>query len=187
MFRSSIRRRLATTAVAGLGTAIIGASVVGLAGPANAETASYADPQDASGGFADIRKVKVTNEGDWLTVRVRFDDLRKRSSAGATVYVDNTGDDRPDYAISTGLSSGTDYGFTKTRGWKVTGRAVDCDHDVRLNFKKDVMVARVGRHCLGFKETFAAAVKTGDVTDGSHPIIDWLVERRYMTDQLDAY
>lgn len=178
--RRGLRRAIAASAVAGVG-------VMAAVSPASAATATYDDPADASGGLADIRRVKVTNQGEWLTVRVTFEDLRPRALAGATVYVDNTGDSVPDAALITGLARGTDYAMVPTKGWKLRKKRLpNCDHDLRVNHRKDVMVAKVSRECLGYKETLAVAVKATDQSDGSHPITDWLGGRRFMTDQVPS-
>lgn len=173
-----LRRAIAATAVAGLG-------VMAAVAPASAASATYDDPVDASGGLADIRKVKVTNQSEWVTVRADFTDIRARSDAGATVYVDYTGDSRPDAALLTPLARGTDYALVQTKGWKLKkNRTLDCEHSLRLDFKRDQLVAKFSRECLGNPSTVAVGLKTTDLSDGSHPITDWLGDRRTMTDQL---
>ena len=70
------RTRILATAVA----ALLAATVV--AAPASADKARYADPADATASLTDLRSVVVDHRASQLVVKVRFTDLRRRSSGG---------------------------------------------------------------------------------------------------------
>lgn len=158
------------------------ALVAGLAAaPAAAERVSYADPADTSGAsLNDIRRVTVDHGAQRAVVRVKVEDLRRRSeagSAGLTVRIDTRSDRRgPEFRLSTGMYDGTDYQLQRMRRGKVVGDPLTCAHRVRLDFARDRVVVRAGAACLGSPDQIRVGVKMTDLYDGSHPITDWLGE-----------
>ena len=97
------------------------------------------------------------------------------SSAGATLFLDTDRDDPgPEYALATGLSSGTDYALLRVEGWRSPGEGpLTCQYDLELKYRADVVSGWIRRGCLGKPETVRAAVKMVDTADASHPVRDW--------------
>jgi hypothetical protein len=158
-----------------LAAAGLALGLLGLAAPAQAEQYSIDDPADASGSRNDIYGFSYSH----LDKRVRFvilvDDLRKVSNAGATLYLDTKpGNPGPEFALGTGLSSGTDYALFRVDNWKSAGDGpLNCSYRLELRYKADKVVGSVSRACLKNPKTVAAAVRMTDLHDASHPIHDW--------------
>ena len=138
--------------------------LLGLAAPAHAEKYSIDDPADASGSLNDIYGLTYNHGEENVRFVIRVADLRRVSNAGATLYLDTKPDNKgPEYALGTGLSSGTDYALFRVEGWRDhgSGNPKSCD------YRSPALQARQGRgHDLeGLPEvpaTVAAAVKMGD-------------------------
>ena len=159
-----------TLAVAGLTLGLLG-----LAGPADAERYAIDDPADASGSRNDIHGLTLVHGEKRVRFVIAVDDLRPRSDAGATLFLDTDPQDKgPEYALGTGLSSGTDYGLTRVEGWEDRdGKILGCDYDLKLKYRTDQVVGSIKRSCLKNPDTVAASVKMVDTADASHPIRDW--------------
>jgi hypothetical protein len=159
-----------TLAVAGLTLGLLG-----IAGPAQAERYSVDDPADASASLNDIYGLTLVHGEKRVRFVIDVDDLRPRSDAGATLYLDTDPADKgPEYALGTGLSSGTDYALVRIEGWNDTeGTLLGCDYDLRLKYRTDRVVGSIKRACLKRPDTVAAAVKMVDTADASHPVRDW--------------
>jgi hypothetical protein len=159
-----------TLAVAGLTLGLLG-----LAGPADAERYAIDDPADASGSRNDIHGLTLVHGEKRVRFVIAVDDLRPRADAGATLFLDTDPQDKgPEYALGTGLSSGTDYALARVEGWEDRdGKILSCDYDLELKYKADVVVGSIKRGCLKHPDTVAASVKMVDTADASHPIRDW--------------
>ena len=176
---------LGTPAIAVL-TAVLGVGL--LAGPAHAEKVRYADPADTTGSLTDIRAVTPDHRTTRLVVKVRFTDLRRRSTggpSGLTIAID-TRTDRAgaEYRLTAGLQAGTDYQLMRVRKGKAVGEPLTCPHQVRLDYVNDRLTFATARTCIGSPESIRVGVKMRDDWDASHPMTDWLGKPRSYTDWL---
>jgi hypothetical protein len=156
------------------------------AGPASAERLGLDDPADVGGAsLSDILAVTAVHAPKKLVVRVDFAELEPTSDAGPSslaVYVDtDPGAKGPEFRVGTGLQAGTDYQLVRMENWKPVGEALSCPHVVRLNFDTNRARVRVSRTCLGNPAKVRIGVKMTDLWDGSHPVVDWLGKRRYLS------
>ena len=138
-------RRLAVL----LATVLVGGLLASTSTPVNADSASFADDTSTRGSM-DILRVRVVNEKR-LTVRVVVRDLRRRAGQGnVRVWLDkNAGRSGPEFAIRSGLWE-SDWQIGRASGWRTTRRGpLNCPVDQRLLFKRDVIVFKTGRACLG--------------------------------------
>lgn len=178
------RARVLSTAVVAIAAATV------LAGPAHAEKARYADPVDASASLTDIRAVVVDHRTAQLVVKVKFTDLRRRSTggpSGLTMLIDTRADRTgAEFRLTTGLQGGTDYQLMKVRGGRAVGEPLTCDHRVRLDFAEDRLSFAAARDCLESPASVRIGVKMRDEFDSSHPVVDWLGEPRSWTDRLPS-
>ena len=173
-----LHTRTATAAVTVL-------ALLALAAPAHAEEVVVNDGADASASLTDIRKVRVDHGDDDLSVRVNFPDLRKQANASLSIFVDKNADRRgPEFGLGAPLFSGADYTLSRVKRWKFTGQRVDCDYDLQLKWKKDVLIFTADRGCFGDAEELRVGMKMRDNADGSHPITDWMTGRRKFTQWL---
>jgi hypothetical protein len=175
------RRTRAAIALAAAATAVL-TSVA----PASAETVSADDGADATASLTDMRKVRITHGTDRVTVRITYTDLRRRGAAHQAVYLDKNPDRRgPELALFTPLFSGSDYALVRMRKWKVTSDGpISCDYSVDLRWRRDVALVEIDRGCLGDPDELRVALRMRDLYDGSHPVTDWLGDRREFTDWL---
>lgn len=175
------RRSRTAVALAAAATAVV-TSVA----PASAETYRTNDGADATASLTDMRKVRITHGTDNVTVRITYPNLKKRGQASQTVYLDKNPDRRgPEFALTTPLFSGSDYALVKMRKWKVVGDGpIACDYSVDLRWRRDVVVVEIDRECLGSPDELRVGLRMRDVYDASHPITDWLGDRRDFTDWL---
>lgn len=156
------------------------------AGSASAQRVGLDDPADVGGAsLADILAVSAVHSKTRLVVRVDVDELKPTSQAGPSslaVFVDTDPDAKgPEFRLATGLQEGSDYQLMRVKRWKPVGEPLSCDHDVLLKFQGDRIRARVSRACLGNPEEVRVGVKMTDHYDASHPVVDWLGKRRYLT------
>lgn len=157
-------------------------------------TAAYAeevvvnDGADATPSLTDIRKVRVDHGDEQLQVRVNFPDLRKKAEAGLSIFIDKNAQRRgPEFGLGAPLFSGGDYALLRMKRWQFVGGArVECDYDLRLKWKKDVLVFTAERGCFGDAEELRVGMKMVDTADGSHPVTDWMKGRREFTRWLGA-
>jgi hypothetical protein len=157
-------------------------------------TAAYAeevvvnDGADATASLTDIRKVRVDHGDQQLRVRVKFPDLRKKADAGLSIFIDKNAHRRgPEFGLGAPLFSGGDYALMRMKRWRFgDGDRVECDYDLRLRWKKDVLVFTADRGCFGDAEELRVGMKMVDVADSSHPVIDWMKGRREFTRWLGA-
>lgn len=171
---------LARSTAAALGGAALLLST--LAAPAQAEVYGIDDPADASASLTDIHALSVRHGADNVVVKVRFADLRRKGSAGMSVFLDS---DRasagPEYVLGMGLSDGTDYLLTPADGWRSAQQSVDCDYQAWLRYDRDVAKVWISRGCLDEPEEVRVSVKMTDDSDASHPITDWAPGKRRFT------
>jgi hypothetical protein len=173
--------RIRTTAAlfTALGMALVGT------GPASAEVTSAHDGADATASLNDMLGMRVDHGGERVTVRIRFTDLRRSSTAGPAsiaIFLDTRGDRRgPEYRLGSGLQSGTDFQLMRARDWKPVGAPKTCPHDVDLQFARDRLVFTVARGCVGDPDRVRAGARMTDLFDGSHPVVDWIKKRRGWT------
>lgn len=155
-------------------------------GPAAAERLGLDDPADVGGAsLSDILVVTAVHAPKKLVVRVAFAELEPTSDAGPSslsVFVDTDPAARgPEFRVGTGLQEGTDYQLVRMKGWKAVGEALTCSHAVAIDFDADRVRTRISRACLGDPEKVRIGVKMTDLYDGSHPVVDWLGKRRYLS------
>jgi hypothetical protein len=154
--------------------------------PANAETASYADPADARRSLTDIRAVDIDHGLRALVTRVRFTDLHRGApggSSGLTINVDTRPDRRgPEFRLVAGLDDGTDYQLLRVRDGKSTGEPLTCRHRVKLHPGRDLLTFTVRRSCLGLPDRARVGVRMRDERGGAGSVVDWLGEPRSYTD-----
>jgi hypothetical protein len=154
--------------------------LLGLAPAANAERYSIDDPADAPGSTDDIHAFTYVHGPKTVRFVIQVDDLKASSTAGATVFFDTRGKRKgPEFALGTGLGSGTDYALFRAKGWRAGGdHPVACDYRIRLRYKTDRAVGSLDRKCLGEPARLRAAVKVGDVVQGDILIEDWAPGKR---------
>ncbi len=150
-------------------------TLIGLAAPAHAEKYAIDDPADASGSLNDIYGLSYAHSDKKVRFVIRVADLRRVSSAGATVFLDTKPKNKgPEYALSTGLSAGTDYALRRVDTWRDMGNGpLNCDYSLRLRYQTDKVVGVIARGCLKNPKKVALSVKMADHFDPSHPIRDW--------------
>lgn len=156
------------------------------AGPAYAERLALEDPADVSGAsLSDILAVTAVHAPKKLVVRVDFAELEPTSDAGPSslaVFVDtDPGAKGPEFRVGTGLQKGTDYQLVRMENWKPVGEPLSCSHVVGINFEANRVRTRISRACLGNPEEVRIGAKMTDLWDGSHPVVDWLGKRRYLS------
>lgn len=175
---SHFARALAATACSVL-------AVSALAPPATAAQRTF---QDRSGDVrhgVDLESVTVVNEKN-VRVVVQHRNLSASSNgAGMTVYLDTDRAEKgPEFALSAGLSDGTDYYLVRTDGWKVLdpGTQPDrCSYRLRLDYVNDVSRVRIGRGCLERPDEVRVAVRAGGTRENGKQATDWLGGRRDLT------
>ena len=164
----------------GIAAAALAATMI--APPAHAEYYSVVDPPDATASLTDVLNVRVRHGADEVNVVVSFADLRRSSAAAASVFFDTVKSRRgPEYVLTSGLGDGTDYVLREAVRWRGRGEPVDCDYRARPKWARDTFRTVLSRACFGDPEEIEeirASVKMGDLTDGSHPVIDWAPGRR---------
>ena len=153
--------------------------------PASAERVSFADPADLGGAsLNDLRRVVVNHGAGRLSVQIRFTDLRSDSDGGPaslTMLFDTRSASGPEYRLTTGLYEGTDYQLRRVRNGRPVGEPLTCPHQLRLDPDADLLRFHVDRDCIGLLSRVRIGVKMTDEYDGSHPVTDWLGERRSYT------
>ena len=179
MTTRSAARRSARTLVAALVVALTLAST-----PAHAATTVVDDGADTTASRTDILRVRVAHAERRVEVRVRFPDLRKRARAGLTVYVDSDPDARgPERAVGLPLFSGSDYVMWRMRDWEFVGdRPVRCRYDADHRWRRDVLVLTARRGCFDRPDAVRVGLRMRDAADASHPVTDWLLGRRQLTE-----
>lgn len=176
--RSRVRAGVATALVATLA----GVAVVLSAGVASAETARVVDALGDVAHPVDISTVTVRHTDRAVVVRVRHEDLRRRGSAGLSVFVDSdAARNGPEFVLGGGLFEGTDYLLTGARGWRSDNRVVECSYRMRVNWDRDLSVVRMDRGCFDDAERVRVAVRaSGETEPGSTQwVTDWAGEARW--------
>lgn len=175
--RSTARRPLRAL-VAGLAVAVTLA-----AAPVHAAT-TVVDGADATASRTDILRVRVDHAERRVEVRVRFPDLRKRALAGLHVYVDSDPDTAgPERGIALPLFSGADFAMWRVRDWQFVGdHPVRCRYEADHRWRRDVLVLTARRGCFGTPDAIRVGMRMRDNADASHPVTDWLLGRRELTD-----
>ncbi len=173
--------------VRGLAATAALAAVVTLAPTAHAATTRLDDGADATASTTDIRVVRVNHGEQRLRIQVGFPDLREDGAAGLLTWIDtDAGESGPEYAIGAPLFSGGDYVLVETDGWKPTGAPVDCRYNLQLDYAEDHLVLAARRGCFDQPDQVRVAMRMFDNEDSSHPVTDWLIGRRELTDWLAA-
>jgi hypothetical protein len=154
----------------------LAAAVVAVLVPtaAHAPTQTLRDAAETPDSRTDITSTTVRHSATEVVVRVHVEDLRRRSRAGLSTWVDvDRGRRGPEYVVSTPLSAGTDYQLARVRHWETYGDPVQCDHSVRLRWRRDVAIMRVSRDCLADPSSVRVSVLMTDLYDGVHAVLDW--------------
>lgn len=159
-----------------LAAAGLSIGLVGLAAPADAARYSIDDPADAGGSNNDVLAFTYVHGKANVRFVIDVDDLRASSGAGATIYIDTRGGrPGPEFALGTGLGSGTDYALYRTQSnWRPAkgSHPINCDYQVKLKYKADKAVATVSRECLRMPKRVRASVKVVDSVGGK-TVRDW--------------
>jgi hypothetical protein len=141
---------------------------------AHATTQTLRDAAETPESHSDVLSTTVRHSTSEVVVRVRFDDLRRRSQAGLSTYIDvDRGRRGPEYVVNTALNDAGDYQLARVRRWRGFGEPLQCDHSVRLRWRGDVAVVRVSRECLGDPSSARVSVLMTDLYDGVHAVLDW--------------
>ena len=166
------------------------ALAVGLAGPAAAETTTFDDGADATASLNDILRVKVNHGVGQVAVRISFTDLRKKSAGGPAsigIFLDTRpGRKGPEFRLGSGLNEGTDFQLMRMKNWKPVGNPKTCEHDLDLQFKRNRLVFKVARDCIGTPDAVRIGAKMTDQFDGSHPVHDWMKGPRRWTSSVTS-
>jgi hypothetical protein len=159
-------------------TALLAGSIA-LAGPASAQSTTVYDGADTPASPSDIRQVTLRHQSDQVVVRATFTDLRRSSSAGIRLNIDtDTHRTGPEFALVSGLGDGTDYQLFRVEDWKVTGAAMTCTHQLRLDWAEDFARFTVNRTCLGSPDQVRIGLR---MSDDAHEVTDWMLGYRRWT------
>jgi len=182
---STTFRRLATVA------ALSAVSGTVLAGAASAETRTFQDARGDLDHGADIKRVRVVNEGR-VRVRIVHEDLVRSYKSGSSValFLDTDRDRKgPEFVFLGGTFRGADYALLPADGWKRAGNQQvplrGGSYDMRLDYAADVAVISFDRAVLRDPGAVRVEVKTGgelvpddvSATTGK----DWLGKPRHFT------
>lgn len=156
-----------------------------LAAPAvEADATRFPDRVGEAPAVIDVQGVRVKNFAR-VVVTARYDDLVDGRSGGWTVYVD-TSRRRvgPEFGVSGGLSTGTDYSVYRVRHWKYLSGPRSCPLDLSLSYRRDTSTFEISRRCLDRPGRVRVAVVAGKARrDGSwhrdwaprrHQFYDWV-------------
>ena len=163
-------------------TALTGAAVPASAG--TDDTLVVIDSRSDVAAGVGLSRVRVHN-GDQLVVTTRHRNLRKLAyNDHFTVWVDTRTSHRgPDYVISGGLSSGTDWATGRaTSRWHTRIDPLDgigtCASGVDISWGQDKARITLGRDCLGGYE---GRVRVS-VVAGNADVTDYVPARKTFTD-----
>lgn len=150
-----------------------------LAAPAHAEYYSIDDPADVPASRADVLAMTAKHGDERIAVSFQFDDLRRGTGAGITIYLDTAPGRRgPEYVLTSGLGAGTDHVLTRARRWRRSGGPLACDHEVRIRWNVDRLRAVIDRDCLAEPDAVRVSARMVDHEDSSDPTVDWVPARR---------
>lgn len=169
-----------------LAVALAAALVATAAPQASAERLGLDDPADVGGAsLSDILAVSAIHGPKRVITKVDFAELEPTSDGGPaslSIFIDtDRGAKGPEFRIGMGLQEGTDYQLTRMVKWKAVGEPLSCRHVVEIDFDANQVRARVNRKCLGNTAKVRIGVKMTDLYDASHPVVDWLGKRRYLS------
>jgi hypothetical protein len=157
-------------------------ATLGLAGAAAAQTMTVIDGADATASLSDIRRVTVAHRTSDVGVRITFTDLRGDSAAGLRINIDTDGSlPGPEFALVSGLGSGTDYQLFRVTDWRIHGAPKTCSNIATIDWSTDVFGLHVARSCIGSPAEVRVGVRMTDNYDASHPITDWMLGTRRFT------
>lgn len=141
---------------------------------AHATTQTLRDAAETPESRTDLTSTTVRHSTSEVVVRVHVEDLRRRNDAGLSTWVDvDRGHRGPEYVLNTGLAAGTDYQLARVRRWQAYGEPLQCDHSVRLRWRRDVAIMRIARDCLADPSSVRVSVLMTDLYDGTHAVVDW--------------
>jgi len=162
-------------------TAVLAVTV--LAAPtAQADAGSFRDQAGDASAFVDVLGVRLHNFKR-VVVTARYDDLVDGRSGGWTVYVDT--DKRragPEFGVSGGLSTGTDYSVYRVRHWKYLSGPRSCPLDMSVNYRRDTSTFEISRRCLNRPESVRVAVVGGMAARDGSWLRDWAPRRHRFFD-----
>lgn len=171
-----------TNLVRAAASAALLTAVVGMAGPAAAETTTVIDGADATASLSDLRRVTLAHRDTDVVVRTTFTDLRRNSAAGLRINIDtDSGRPGPEFALLSGLGDGTDYQLMRVSDWRIHGEPKTCSHKATIDWANDVFRFEVRRSCIGSPEQVRVGVRMSDHHDPSHPVTDWMLGWRRFT------
>lgn len=138
--------------------------------PAQAASGSWRDPSgDVAKRGIDLHRVTVRNHDDRLVVRLDTDDITKRDGGGTQVWIDTRPRRRgPEFVMSGGVGTATDFYIWRTRGWQPTGAMpLPCALRMKVDYRQDKVRWTTGEDCLGDygKVRVSVAAGRGNVTD----------------------
>lgn len=143
------------------------------------------DPAGDLDHGADLTRVTVKH-AKLVRVRLQHVDLRPspNRAPSAVVFIDTRKDlPGPEYALSTGLFSGTDYALTATDGFKPVDKRIDCRHSLQLDYLDDVTRIWFARGCFKRPAEVRVAVKVAAEAKATDEgtVVDWMTKRRAFT------
>jgi len=149
---------------------------------AQADGEDFRDRAGDAPAVIDVLDVRVQNF-QRVVVTARYDDLVDGRSGGWTVYVDtNKRRVGPEFGVSGGLSTGTDYSVYRVRHWKYLSGPRSCPLDMNVNYRRDTSTFTISRRCLDRPGSIRVAVVGGkSARDGSW-IKDWAPRRHRFYD-----
>ncbi|MBA2638647.1 MAG: hypothetical protein H0U77_01325 [Nocardioidaceae bacterium] len=142
------------------------------AAPAAADARTFEDRADDARRGLDIREVRVVHD-ERLIVRARFDYVARHKPRSWTVYFDTRRrDSGPEFAVSGGLRTDTDWQVFRVEGWRDPTAQVltRCDSDMRIRFGfRGVATFEFAPRCFNRPFSVRVAVRS----DGRGGAGDW--------------
>lgn len=154
-----------------------------LAAPAaEAGADRFRDTSGDAPAVIDVESVRVKSFAR-VVVTAGYRDLVDGRSGGWTVYVDTTKRRiGPEFGVSGGLSTGTDYSIYRMRHWKFLSGPLSCPLDMSVNYKRDTSTFTIARRCLDRPERVRVAVVGGKATRDGSWVRDWAPRRHRFYD-----
>jgi len=162
-------------------TAVLAVSALAVPA-AHADAGSFRDQAGDASAFVDVLGVRVQNFKR-VVVTARYDNLVDGRSGGWTVYVDtNRRRVGPEFGVSGGLSTGTDYSIYRVRRWKYLSGPRSCPLDMSVNYRRDTSTFVISRRCLDRPGSVRVAVVGGMAARDGSWLRDWAPRRHRFFD-----
>lgn len=189
-----MRVRRVVVAVAGLivGLAGVAPSAGAASASTRAETASLSDAVGDMGHPADIYWARMKHTRKAVVVRVQHASLPVHGSQSVSVFFDtDAGRDGAEFVLNGGLflregSGHQKFTLTHARGWASTGRVVNCEYAMSVDFDRGVSRLVAKRSCLGMPSRVRVGVRVEGETDAGVWRTDWAGGRHEWTPWLPS-